>query len=467
MSTAPDQVTSLTRRLAEFICRLTYERLPDEVRLKARAVIADALCVSLAGTVETPEVARPIRDVAATMRLEPEATVWVTGETAPAALAALVNATSGHTIDLDDTHMASIAHLGVPVTAAAMALAERQDAPAAELLTAVVAGFEVGGLVGRSANPGHYRRWHSTATIGGIAAAAAAARLLRLDPPDTDRAIGFAADDSGGTHIGVKRGDYTKSLHAGTAAWKGTFAALLVRAGANGPEGVFEHEVGWYFVYTEERTPERLLPLLDHLGALFQILEVDFKAYPCVHSSHTAIEATIELVRTHDLAPEEIREIRVRQPVYTNPGLIYDPQTRMAARMSTPYGIAWAAIDRELNLNQYAPTRLRDPRLREMIQKVKIISDPDLNRFYPPAPVAHVEIETRDGRTFTGHQLYPQGSHRRPFAPVEHRVRLIGLASRALGTARAERLVDFLMNLRGDEPVRELARLLVASGGGS
>jgi 2-methylcitrate dehydratase PrpD len=100
---------------------------------------------------------------------------------------------------------------------------------------------------------------------------------------------------------------------------------------------------------------------------------------------------------------------------------------------------------------------LADPRLREMIARVKIVNDQDLNSFYPPAPISEVEIRATDGRAFAGRQLHPKGSHLRPFAAGEHRAKMVDLAAIALGPDAAESLVQAILALRGPERVRELA----------
>ena len=67
-----------------------------------------------------------------------------------------------------------------------------------ELLAASVAGYEVGIRVGEFLGRSHYRIFHTTATAGTLAAAAAVGRLLKLDAAQMLHAFGSAGTQSAG-----------------------------------------------------------------------------------------------------------------------------------------------------------------------------------------------------------------------------------------------------------------------------
>lgn len=451
--------------LAEFVAGVDIGAVPAEVVARARQVVIDALACAVAGYSLVPEVVAPIRQVALGLGQADEATLLCGGERVAAPVAALANATTAHTIDYDDTHMPAIGHFGASVVPTALAMVERVGGTGADLLAAVIAGFEVGGKVGRATLPGHYDRWHSTSSLGGIAAAGAAARALGLDATQVEMAIGFAADDAGGTRYCIKVGDFSKSLHAGNAAWKGSLGALLAAAGAQGPTGHLEHPVGFFWAYTDERDAHRLTPEIELLGSRWEILEDDLKAHPCILASHAAIEATIAIVSEQDLAPGQIGSIRVRMPWFSDRhGLNYEPDSAMAARLSIPFCVAIAAIDRRVGLEQFEHGQYLDPDVRALMRRVSTEPDRAINEEYPNTTVGFVEITTVDGGAFAHDVIYPLGSHRRPFTDAQHRVKLEGLLSRTLDGAAIAEALDVAANLAELDSVGPLVESLRLEG---
>ncbi|MDQ4106233.1 MAG: MmgE/PrpD family protein [Actinomycetota bacterium] len=435
-------------RLAEFVAGVECAGLPTEVVGRAKQLVSDALACGVAGHTIAPEIVAPIRHYVLGMGGAPEAVLLIGGERVPAPLAGLANGTTIHTIDYDDIHLPTVGHFGAPVVASALAAVERSGGSGADLVAAVVAGFEAGGKVGRSVMPGHYQRWHSTSSLGGIAAAAAAARGLGLDAERSQIAIGFAADDAGGTRYGTKVGDISKSLHAGSAAFKGLQGALLAEAGAKGPAGVLEHPVGFYWAYSEEGEPDRLAGELKSLGAAWEVMEVDIKAYPCIFAAHSAIEATVDIVRERSLRPEDIEGITVRYPHFSDQhGVNYEPDSVMAARLSIPFCIAVAAMDREVGLAQFENERFEDGETRAFMRQVLCESDRSLKERYPDMPAAEVTVETTSGERYHEEVVRPRGNHERPLSDAEHRRKLEELLGRTLDGPAAQDLLDHLSRI--------------------
>ncbi len=432
-------------RLAEFAAGIECAGLPAEVVGRAKQLVSDALACGVAGYTIAPEIVAPIRRYVLGMGGASEAALLVGSERVPAPLAGLANGTVIHTIDYDDIHLPTIGHFGAPVVASALAAVERSGGSGADLVAAVVAGFEVAGRIGRSVMPGHYQRWHSTSSLGGIAAAAAAARGFGLDAERTAIAIGFAADDAGGTRYGTKVGDISKSLHAGSAAFKGLQGALLAEAGAKGPAGVLEHPVGFYWAYSEEGEPGRLAGELESLGTVWEVMEVDIKAYPCIFAAHSAIEATVEIVRERSLRLEDIEGITVRYPHFSDQhGVNYEPGSVMAARLSIPFCVAVAAMDREVGLAQFEHGRFEDGETRAFMRRVVCESDRSLKERHPDAPAAGVTVKTTSGERYHEEVARPRGNHERPLTDAEHRRKLEDLLGWTLDGPAARDLLDYL-----------------------
>src|SRR5262249_60268305 len=111
----------------------------------------------------------------------------------------LLNGVAAHALDYDDVTLALPGPLAAPLLPGLVAVAGARGRGGRALLTAFVLGVEVASRVARALAPGHYRAgWHATTTVGRLGGAAAAARLLQLDPARLDSAVGLAAAQTAG-----------------------------------------------------------------------------------------------------------------------------------------------------------------------------------------------------------------------------------------------------------------------------
>jgi len=170
-----------------------------------------------------------------------EATIIGSSVKVPMANAALVNGAVSHVVELDDGHRIAKGHPGVTVISAALAVAESLGATGKELITAVVAGYDIFVRVASSINPSHLNKgYHTTGTCGTLAAAAAASSLLKLGEIQTANALGLAGIQASGLLEVTIDGQMAKVLNAGKAAYGGVLAALLAKENAEGPKSVIE-----------------------------------------------------------------------------------------------------------------------------------------------------------------------------------------------------------------------------------
>jgi 2-methylcitrate dehydratase PrpD len=434
----------LTARLAQHVAGISWEHLPSEVQAAAVRTAADAFACGLAGSRIADDVIGPLRTLVAD-HTGGSCTSILHEHGLPATVAAFVNGSTIHTIDYDDTHMAVVSHFGASVVSAALAATQASSGDGRRFLEAIVAGFEAGARVGRACMPQHYQRWHATSSLGGIAAAAAAARAFGLDARGTEMAIGLAADDTGGTRVCIMQGDISKSLHAGRAAEKGVRAAQLVAAGAIGPVGLLEHEFGFFWAYSDERDARRLPEHLADMGTRWEILENDIKAHPCILSSHTAIEATLSLAREHAFGIDDVEEVRLFQPGFSKGhGMNRDIRTVMAARLSVPWCVMVGLADGAVGLAQFSVSRIADQELLDGLDRVTLEPDPDLGLRFPGQAPNRARITLRDGRVVEREVGIALGSHQRPFTDADHRGKLIELTMDRLGPEGADLLLNAL-----------------------
>src|SRR6476661_4743642 len=212
----PVATKSVISVIADFV---VDSRPPDSARQRAAAAVCDTVGVILAGAVEpAAQIARAI------IGGEGVCHVLGTSRRAGAADAAFVNAVAAHALDFDDMCFVSMAHPSCALVPAALASAEMSTASGQVLVDGYVAGFEIECRLGTVMNPRHYhsRGWHCTSSIGTVGAAAAAARLLGLDPGAAGHALSIAASEASG--LKENFGTMVKPLHAGLAARNGMLA---------------------------------------------------------------------------------------------------------------------------------------------------------------------------------------------------------------------------------------------------
>ncbi len=256
----------VTEALASYVAAATPEALDAPVRKEATRTFLNWVGCAVGGARhETVDIAL----AALTPFSGPgHASVLGRGDRLDALHAALINGISSHVFDFDDTHLRTVIHPAGPVASALLAFAEHRPVRGADFINALVLGVEVECRIGNAVFPAHYDiGWHITGTAGVFGAAAAVAKLLRLDPQRMAWAFGLAASQP----VGLREmfGSMTKSFHPGRAAQNGMTAALLAERGYTSSARGLEAKRGWLNVLsTHHDTAE----ITDGLGAHYEIL---------------------------------------------------------------------------------------------------------------------------------------------------------------------------------------------------
>jgi 2-methylcitrate dehydratase PrpD len=327
-----------------------------------------------------------------------------------------------------------------------------------ELIVALVAGYEVAVRVGMAVMPTHYRYWHSTATNGTFGAAATAAKAFRLDADGVQRTLGLAGTQAAGLNTFFESGDMTKSIHPGKAAFNGILSAQLARLGATSPPSILEHPKGYLNAFSTEPKPQKLT---EGLGTTWEILQNGFKYFPSILASHSPIQATLAIVQKHAIAPAQIA--RISNETYNTVKTHFsnkDVSTVMAARVSVPYCIAIAAIDGKLTQAQFAPGRINDPLLREVLANTEVIADAELNALYPDKFPARVTITLKSGASFQETVLFPKGDPQDPLSRDEIYAKFRDNVAAMLSPARADKLLHAVYTLADTRNVDAIGALL-------
>lgn len=363
---------TLSQQLADYVVGTVYGAIPSAARQAAKLFILDTLAVSWAGS-DAPGC-REAHSLLAEEGGRAESTAWVYGGHLPSASAAFMNGMSSAALDYDALGRDASVHVNITVLPAALAVAESQRTSGRDFLAALVIGSDMMYRLGAASKHPH-RGFSYTSVFGVFGAAAAAAKLLRLDAEKTRHALGIAFLQAGGTQQANIEPSLSKRMLSAFGARAGVFAALLARSGITAPKEVIEGTFGLYRLY-QDGDPDRLI---DGLGNRFDNVELILKKFPSCGCNHTAIEATLRLVRQHDLNPDDVLAVEVTVPPYVDRivGHPYDPSgdAQVAAQFSIRYSIACVLVRRRLGLAEIQEAAARDPEIVRHVGKISVRAD--------------------------------------------------------------------------------------------
>lgn len=320
--------TNITDVIVEFITEAPDINVPETAQDIFRLSLVDWVAVALAGRDEP--VSRITRAGAKEDGGTEQAFVIGLNQRLPARAAALVNGTTSHALDYDDTHFASLGHPSVAVIPAALAIADKLGASPRAFADAAIRGMELAVRIGVWLGRDHYHTgFHVTPTAGTFGAAMASACLLGLSADQTRSALGLAASTAGG--VKAQFGTMGKPFHAGIAAANGVEAALLAHRGLSAAQQGLEGAQG----YGETHHGRFDDFAFDGLGETYLFENVSHKFHACCHGTHAALEALISLRNEHWIRPAEIEEIEITvHPQYLDICNITNPETGLEAKFS-------------------------------------------------------------------------------------------------------------------------------------
>jgi 2-methylcitrate dehydratase PrpD len=412
----PRPINAPTRQLAGWISRLRHADLPPRTREVVRTLLLDSLGCGVHGH-DTPWAKTLLEWARAGAPAKPEATVW--GERSPslrASDAALVNGTAVHAFELDDYHQAKL-HPGAVVIPAAVAMAEKLGSSGEALVTAIAAGYEVMIRSSLALNPSatRLRGWHLTGVCGPFGAAAACASLMKLNDEQTTWALGLAGTQGSGLWAFNADGTMSKRFHAGRAAQSGVMAAELAALGFTGPTQIYEfHDGGVLKAFSDASDPA---PLTRDLGTVFHLDATSIKPYSCCGSTHSYVDAALELRRRLGAPWDAERPVKLgmAKVVDVQCGFDYVPSSALNAQMSMRYVVAATLMEGKALPDQFSDAKIADPALTGLAGRIQCAHDPALDKLYPQRFAAWIAAEDK-GQWIRVDVLDPLGS---PANPVD------------------------------------------------
>ena len=452
---------NITKRIAEYVTATYIEDFPPDAIEAAKGAIMDCLACTLAGSRESLSdiLCRYVAAEGSALI----ASVVGRGFRTSAANAALLNGAMAHALDYDDITQITKTHPTAVLLPASLAVAEEFGASGKDMLLGYMSGFEVACAVGESLSEAYYDDlgWHPTGPLGAVGAAAAASRIMALDPEQTAMAVSLAASQASGLRQNF--GTMTKPFHAGDAARVGVVSAKLVREGFTASEDALEGRFGFIRAFSGGQgfDSERVA---QNLGNKCYLVEsgIEIKKYPCCGSAHLALDAIFDLLSQAAIDPEAVDRIDVMVDFDPPRSLIHPrPVSSLEGKFSMQYCLAAALLDRRVGLPSFTDEQVLRPEAQALIPRIDMRRIPG-NEGKPSWTEGYhqVDVQMKNGSVLRQQAHRANSGALRGVTMEDIREKFRDCASQLLSEATTAEVLSRLELLEEGEPVSGLADLL-------
>lgn len=474
---------SISRIISDFAVGLKYDNLPENVINEVKRFLYDSIGCAY-GAVNTKDV-NIIKDIYDTMGGKEEATIIGFGNKMPAVNATLINSLMIRALDFNDIYWKEDPSHPSDIIPAALSVGELVGASMKDVITAIVLAYEFEQRLCLFAKPGiRERKWHH-ATLTQFVSPIVAGKILKLNVDQMVNAIGI-----NGSHnhtIGCPTaGKLTmmKNTVDPMAVQSGVFAALMAQKGYSGTEKVFEGKEGFMDAFIgwnakeEDINPTEMMgrdglsnwswdvdALIGGLGESYKILECGMKAFPTEALTHTHISCTLNAMINNNLSYSDIEEVKVTAfaqayDILFDPAK-YRPESRETADHSLPYCLAAAIVDKKITTESFADEKLNDPRIFEVIDKIKGEPSQEFEKMFPAKQPSKVVVKTKDGKTYEEYMDYPKGDPREPMTLVDLENKFNGLSSSILSQEKQNEVKDMIFDCENYSVKEFMGKLVI------
>lgn len=434
---------TLSDELAAFAAEVSVEQVAPSISNAARRHSADTLVAAIAGA------CMPMNDtyLAAVKASAPAGEILVpeTDIRTDAASAASCMAALAHSTEADDGYRIGSYHPGVVCVPAALSLGHANGQTLSEILSAVIAGYEISCRISELLHPMSRRRgFHNTAIIGVLGAAATAGHLVSLDKLQMRHALGIAASSAGGLFAFVEGGD-TKRLHPAHAVKAGIEAAIFAREGMTGPPDILQGQNGFLAAFAGEDALKRAADMEFSSGRLVAD-KCYIKPYACCRHLHPGMEAAMTIASEHGISLGDISRIDIKTYSIASAHADVGWDRAASAQLSYPFCVAAALVHGLITPGHFSEKYLRDSRVTTLTERVRIEADNDFDARYPAERPASVILKTSDGTLFERTISIPLGAPERPLDDEGFRLKLSRMLEPSSDPSSAKQFVDAILN---------------------
>ncbi len=455
-------MTSISAKMAEFALGLKYEDIPSESIKEAKRFLLDSMGCALAAVHN--------EDMQAMYRFTeklggvPEATVIGTGLKTNAANAALMNCLLTRALDYNDIYWEQDPSHPSDIIGTALAAAEANGKNGRDALVAILIAYELEMRWCLAAFPGIREvGWHH-ASLTQFVSPLVAGRMYGLDIDQMIAAVGI----SGSSHFtlgGVVAGHLTnmKNTADPMAAQAGIYAAMMAKEGYSGPVEVIEGKEG--LIEVLNNVEWRREELVKGLGKDFLITECSYKAFPTEALTHQPISAALQVCTENNLTAEDITEILVETTtrgadILSDPSK-FNPKTKETADHSLPYVVAAAVADGNVLPDSFTDEKLKDPRIWDLLGKIKVVADPEIDSLFPKVKRARVAITSVSGQTYKAQVDHAKGSPQNPMTDEDIIAKFQANADGVISSDRQKQIIDQTWSFDKAADIESYMRLFV------
>lgn len=438
-------------QLIDFIHKTGYDDLPEPVVAHARRCVLDLLGVAAGGTqTQLSAIIRrhAVRHLASR---EQEARILFDGRSASLMGAALAGGMTIDSLDAHDGHALTKGHIGVAILPAVLAFADgHKHMDGREFLTQIVIGYELATRAGIALHATACD-YHTSGAWNAIACAALGARTLRLDAQQTREALGIAEYHGPRSQM-MRCIDFPTMVKDGSGwgAMAGVSAALLAQDGFTGAPALTMESSAVASTWAD-------------LGTRWMILEQYFKPYPVCRWAQPAVEAAMDLARTHHLQSGDIASIEVWSFHEACRLATRIPTSTEAAQYSLPFSVASALRHGTLGATEVAEAALADPLTQQLATSMVLHEHAPYNDVFPSERWAHVRVHLRSGAHHDSEPAKPRGNPENALSQAEILAKYLALATPVIGRQRADAIFDAVSALgAADNALAQLTELVLA-----
>ena len=457
---ATDSVSPAMEELSSYMSHARDRALPADVREKAKHHILDTFAAMVSGSELVPGQAA--LKFAKNYGGEKVATIVCSNILCGPMEAALVNGVLGHSDETDDAHAPTLAHPGVAVVPAALAVGEQSGISGTQFLRAVALGYDVGTRVvltmgGASVQTEEHRSTHSIMGIFGAAAAAGSA--ASLNPQQMRWVLDYTAQQSSGIAAWQRDTQHIEKgfVYAGMPARGGVTSALLVQSGWTGVDDIFSGADNFFLAYAPHANPAILV---EKLGERYEITETDIKKWTVGAPIQAPLDALEILLQRRAFSAEDVQQVTVR--VARTQGSVVN--NREMPDICLQHMVAVMLIDKNVSFKSaHDKARMQDPAVLRVRASVNLVLDDDELQRALPRREAIVEIALSDGTKLSEHVMAVRGTPSNPMTREEVVLKARELMAPVLGTANAGSVIEKLLALENLKNILELRPLLERS----
>ena len=448
---AVTQQDGVVEKLAEYAHWISYDKLPNPVIHEAKRRVIDALGCAMGAYLGEP--GKIARNLAHTVEAPSYGSLVIgTYHESSPEMAAFSNGLLMRYLDYNDTYLSlEPAHPSDNI-AAILAVAEPEMATGKDIITAIALAYEVQCRL-CDATSIRARGWDHV-TYGAFSALLGAAKILNLSPEETRHAIslsGVANVTMRQTRVGEL--SHWKGAAFANASRNAVFAARLAWHGMTGPSHIFEGEMG----FKKQVSGPFELGNWGGQGDDFMITRTSIKFWPAEYHSQSAIDAALQLREKigsyENIVSIDVDTFNAAVDIIGGEEEKWFPKSRETADHSLPYCVAVALMDGQIDLEQFDETHLSNPAVSELIQKIRINRNAELDKLYPKGIPNLLKIKTKDGQEHSLQVTFPRGHAENPMTDKEVEDKFVRLASRVLSTSQIDFILPRLWTLEQQDDI--------------